>query len=212
MTGKKHSKKTIQRIMSSKGYKNRKTRKGIPFTKKQKEQMSETRLQKIKSGEIIIWNKGLTKEMNDILRKVGEKSSETLKKQFKNGRIIWNKNISGIRKMIWLKKCREGLNKSKPSSLEKAFMKVIKQKNLPYRYTGNFTFWINKGNPDFIHLKKKICIEVFEPYWKIRTFGSVKNYRRLRSKQFMAEGYKTLFFEHDEIFNNKEKIIEELVI
>lgn len=39
------------------------------------------------------WNKGLTKENNESIKKYSENSSKTIKKQFKDGRIVWNKGL-----------------------------------------------------------------------------------------------------------------------
>lgn len=50
---------------------------------------------------------------------------------------------------------------------ELIFEQICKKHNLPFKYTGDNAFWIGKNpsvNPDFIHLTKKIAVEIFS-YW-----------------------------------------------
>lgn len=53
--------------------------KGRSFSDETKKNMSETRCKRLKEGKIIVWNKGLTKETNETVRMVAEKSSKTQK-------------------------------------------------------------------------------------------------------------------------------------
>lgn len=52
---------------------------------------------------------------------------------------------------------------------ELIFEEMCKKYNLPFRYTGNSTFWIGKNpsvNPDFVECDgKKIAVEIFGDYW-----------------------------------------------
>ncbi len=49
---------------------------------------------------------------------------------------------------------------------EMKFMRIIRKHNLPYKYTGNGSFWIENINPDFVQTNgKKICIEIWGDYW-----------------------------------------------
>lgn len=58
------------------------------------------------------------------------------------------------------------------------FEQICKNNNLPFKYTGDGTFWIGKNpsvNPDFIECNsKKIAVEIFS-YWHdpLRRFGKV---------------------------------------
>ena len=46
------------------------------------------------------------------------------------------------------------------------FEDICKKHNLPFKYTGDGSFWIDKLNPDFIECNgKKTCIEIFGDYW-----------------------------------------------
>lgn len=48
---------------------------------------------------------------------------------------------------------------------ELIFEDICKRNNLPFKYTGDSSFWIGEGkdviNPDFVHLTKKVVVEVF---------------------------------------------------
>lgn len=52
---------------------------------------------------------------------------------------------------------------------ERIFEQICKKHNLPFKYTGDGSFWIGKNpsiNPDFVECDgKKIVIEVFGDYW-----------------------------------------------
>ncbi len=49
---------------------------------------------------------------------------------------------------------------------EKRFMEICDKHNLPFKYTGDSSFWIKNINPDFVECNnKKIAVEVFGDYW-----------------------------------------------
>lgn len=49
---------------------------------------------------------------------------------------------------------------------ERIFEDICKKNNLPFKYTGDGDFWIQKINPDFVECNgKKIAVEVFGDYW-----------------------------------------------
>ena len=90
--------------------------------------------------------------------------------------------------------------RNRPTSLEKEFIELINKFNLLYRYVGDNSFWINNGNPDFIHLNKKICVEVHNFY------HHKNNYRKKRANQFSKLGWKTVFIDQDEI-KDQDKVL-----
>ena len=54
----------------------------------------------------------------------------------------------------------------RPTGIETIFMDIIKKNNLPFKYTGDGSFWIKNINPDFVECNgKKIAIEIFGEYW-----------------------------------------------
>lgn len=110
-------------------------------------------------------------------------------------------NLTASMKLLWanpkfkedrLKKMLSSL-KNRPTTLEKKIILFIKENNLEFKYTGDGKVLINYKNPDFIDLKRKLIIEVFYEYFKIKTYGSIKNYARLRSKQYYNKKYRTIF-------------------
>lgn len=49
---------------------------------------------------------------------------------------------------------------------ELAFIEICNKYNLPFKYTGNGSFWIHNINPDFVECNgKKIAVEIFGDYW-----------------------------------------------
>lgn len=52
---------------------------------------------------------------------------------------------------------------------ERTFEKICKKYNLPFKYTGDGSFWIGKNpsvNPDFVECNgKKIAVEIFGDWW-----------------------------------------------
>ena len=91
-----------------------------------------------------------------------------------------------------------------PTSFEICIMNIIKKYNLPFIYVGDGKKWIGNANPDFVDIdNRKICIEVFYSYYKIHDYGSVKNFKKQRSKHFTKCGYKTIFIDENELKNEK---------
>ena len=49
---------------------------------------------------------------------------------------------------------------------ELIFERICKKYNLPFKYTGDGSFWIHNINPDFIECNgKKVAIEIFGDWW-----------------------------------------------
>jgi len=54
----------------------------------------------------------------------------------------------------------------KPNKPEQKLMDLINKNNLPFKYTGDGSFWINHRNPDFVNCDgKKQIIELFGDYF-----------------------------------------------
>jgi len=121
------------------------------------------------------------------------------------------KKVSDTKKRQWRDPVfvKEMMKKllERPSSFEKKISELCIDNNLPFLYTGNGTFLIGHKNPDFINEEKRIAIEVFYSYFKIRTHGSVENYIKERSAYFLKYGYKTIFIDENEVLHkNWEEI------
>jgi len=97
-----------------------------------------------------------------------------------------------------------------PNKAENNFISFFNKYNLPYKYTGNATFWIESCNPDFVNTNgEKIAIEVFCDYVKNREHTSVDNYIKKRNETFTKYGWKAIYIENKEL-ENEEKLIEKI--
>lgn len=81
---------------------------------------------------------------------------------------------------------------------ELMFESVCKKYNLPFKYTGDGTFWIHNINPDFIECNgKKIAIEIFGEYFHSPLFNyNLKENRTLpyRKKILKRYGWNLIVF------------------
>ena len=145
-----------------------------------------------------------------------KKISEGVKKAYREGHILSeskNKKSSELLKERWRKdgekmvsSLLKGLIK-RPLSTEKKLNEIL-QRNFPneWKYTGDGSFLIGYKNPDFINVNgKRICIEVYYDFFKIRDFGSCENYEKQRSEHFAKYGWKTIFIKYEEL--TKEDVI-----
>lgn len=87
-----------------------------------------------------------------------------------------------------------GQNIRSPTQPELIFKAISENNNLPFKYTGDGTFFIGKKkklNPDFIATNdKRLCIEIFGEYWHSPLFNkkvkktSLLDYRKRFYKRF----------------------------
>jgi len=99
---------------------------------------------------------------------------------------------------------------------ELVFEDICKKNNLPFKYTGDGSFWIGKNpsvNPDFVECNgKKIAVEVFGDYWHSPLLNqklgerSTLNYRKKVLKQY---GWKLIMFWETDL---KRKDAEQFVL
>lgn len=82
---------------------------------------------------------------------------------------------------------------------------VIDKHSLPFKYTGDGAFWIGENptiNPDFIHLTKKIAVEIFS-YWHdpLRRHCKVRYSATLggRKKILKKYGWKMIVFWQEDL-------------
>lgn len=175
---------------------------GKKLNDKDKMKISNTILLSYQNGRKV-WNKGLTKETDERIRKKGMKHSFIMK-----GRKPSKETI------------KKRLGRRTMSSLERKFSEIIDKYNLPYKFVGNGKFFIERKNPDFINCNgEKIAIEVYYKGHKCIVnskerfdIGYDENkltkWRKEREIIFEKYGWKVLFFDEKEVNeNNILKII-----
>ena len=130
-------------------------------------------------------------------QKSKDKMSESLK-----GHIAWNKNKKMTKEYI-----KNALTRRIPSSLEKKFQEMIDKHNLPYKYVGNGSFIIENCNPDFINTNnKKIAVEVYARYYKLKNHISIEKWKKERRKVFAKYGWHIVYFDETQV--NKNTVLE----
>lgn len=101
---------------------------------------------------------------------------------------------------------------TKPNKLEKIMIDIL-NKNFPeqYEYVGNYKFWIEGQNPDFVDRENKKIIEVFGDYWHGKEFTGKDPEKNEKEKveNFKKHGYRTLIiWEHE--LSNIVKIVNKI--
>lgn len=133
--------------------------------------------EKISSGNKLFWNKPEIKE---------KRRKDSLK-------LYQDKNYL---KKLYLARER------KPNNCELKLLYILKELfKEKYKYTGDFSFWVDNINPDFISLKDRKVIEFFGEYWhKIEDEGT-------KLLIYKKNNYSVLF-----IWENELKDLESLKI
>jgi very-short-patch-repair endonuclease len=94
----------------------------------------------------------------------------------------------------------------RPNLPEQQILKIIEKLKLPYKYVGNFGFWIEGKNPDFVNINgQKKIIECWGVHWHTE--------KELKQRDFLFRqyGYKTLFiwdYELKDLSLVEQKILE----
>jgi hypothetical protein len=145
-------------------------------------------------------------------------NNKGLKTEFKKGYIPWNKGKKAvqkynternnkisktIKKLILDGKWIRNYQKS-PNKLELFFIGFIKKFNLPFLYTGNGKIWIENCNPDFVHKKKRIAIELFGDYFHNPILNKSLKYSQTekgRKEIFARNNWKLIIFWEKDIKN-----------
>jgi very-short-patch-repair endonuclease len=89
---------------------------------------------------------------------------------------------------------------------------LIKQLNLPFKFVGDGKITIHGFCPDFIDEARKLIIEVFYDYWKIRQYGSVKKYVTKKYSAYRFHGYETLFVNKEMMCDWPEKKLKQILL
>lgn len=171
-------------------------------------------------------------------KKIGEKISKKIKGRKENREEVKN-DMSNKKKDQWkdpqstyntkefrYKKSIESKNKWKdpefikkiqkslrncPNKLETLLINLFKDLNLEFEFTGNFSFWINGKNPDFINKKINKVIEFFGSYYHDTIINaSREDHEKERIKHFNNSGYKCLIIWEEELKDIK-KVAEKVI-
>jgi hypothetical protein len=99
-----------------------------------------------------------------------------------------------------INKISKQLEKREITSLEQKIIDICKEYKLPFKFVGKGSLYIRGRSPDFVDtVGKKLLIEVFYEYFKIKQYGSVKKYCSLRRALFRLDGYRTLFLANNSL-------------
>jgi len=112
-------------------------------------------------------------------------------------------------KVAWTKEMRDA-QRHAMSYPEKRLLRIIEENSLPYRYTGDGKFWIERFNPDFINCNgKKVLVEVFGDYW--HKLSDRQKHDARRSEVFASYGWhEVIFWESDLKKLSDEEILDNL--
>jgi very-short-patch-repair endonuclease len=92
--------------------------------------------------------------------------------------------------------------KLKPNNVE-LYLDAVLQLNFKnmWRYTGDFSFWIDGKNPDFVHVDKKLLIE-----YNGHPFSHTPERDRAKTEHYAKHGWKTLNLTVKDLKDEKELI------
>lgn len=132
----------------------------------------------------------------------GKHHSEETKKKISEAQK--NQSEETKAKMREVRKCQKfPKHRTKPERIWQEI--AIEKHSLPFKYTGDGAFWIGENpaiNPDFIHLTKKIAVEIFS-YWHdpLQRNGKVRYSHTYegRKKILKKRGWKLIVFWQDDL-------------
>jgi len=163
-------------------------------------------------GEIEPWNKGLTKETDQRVKMYGlteSKSKSTvehIEKMRKNTKRCWKnpEYVSKVQRSLQVK----------PNNFELEIESLIQELDLPFEYTGDFSFTVDGLTPDFVCVEKGLIIACYGCYWHGCPDHFPKQKKRYehsleRIERLEFHGYKVLVvWEHES--KDKHKLVKRL--
>lgn len=94
---------------------------------------------------------------------------------------------------------------------ELKFIEICEKYNLPFRYTGDGSFWIENVNPDFVECNgKKIAVEVFGDYWHSRPEKIRED--ELKERTLAKYGWKRIIIWQHELDSLPEETIIDKIL
>lgn len=193
--------------------------KGKHRTKEEIAKMVETKKKLYAEGKIKSWNKGLTKDTDERVRKLHEKQAKTMRKLYAEGKIKPNSGTFKKGRKLNEESERKRFENQhmRPTRPEKLLDSLLQQ-NFPneYKYTGDGKVVINGRNPDFLNCNgQKKAILLNGVYWHLTrlqkvnqnlTRGEVEINERKPYDEF---GFKLLHIWEDEL-KNADSVIDKI--
>jgi hypothetical protein len=134
-------------------------------------------------------------------------TKEAIRKNRESNKKLWNDPKSFFNSAEWRRRVSKAAN-IRPNNPEKVIHKILSD-IFPgkFEYTGDFSFWIGRKNPDFVNKENKLVIEYFGEYYHS------KEEETPRINYFKKFGYKTLIIweselKTDYIANRIKKFVE----
>lgn len=179
--------------------------KGKHHSEETKEKIRKSNIGKL-AGEKNPWyGKHLTEEHKQKIREksIGKIISNEQRKKISNSLKQLYKNQDYLNS--WVK-----TQNIKPNKEELILLKIIQKYD--FVYVGDFSYWIEGKNPDFINYDKKIIIEYFGYHWHCDKYRQKKNndfttneeHENLRINYFKNFGYDCLVIWSSELKNLNE--------
>ncbi|MCK4731302.1 MAG: hypothetical protein KAT65_02490 [Methanophagales archaeon] len=182
------------------------------------------------------WNKGVKMWEGKKHPRLGKHCSECTKIKISKAnkeQVAWNKGKTDIYTEQTKTQMRESHKKlfqdpefakrmfnalaKRPTKPEKIWQEIaIDKHSLPFKYTGNGGVVIDGRCPDFIHLTKKIVVEVFGHAYHSPLFAFVDvDYKRTYEgtiKHYKKQGYKcVIFWDWDLLREDAEQFIQSVL-
>jgi len=94
---------------------------------------------------------------------------------------------------------------ARPNYPEKIILDFLSKNLEGFDYTGDFSFWVGRKNPDFVNIKQKKVIDFFgSKFHKIEEVDT-------RTKYFNDKGFQILIIWDYELTNEKEKVFTRIL-
>ena len=137
-----------------------------------------------------------------------EKISHTLREGYVSGRYDEvRKRISLASRRLWqneeyawkvIRNARRAAW-NRPTSYEKQLQKLFEKHRLPFTYTGDGRFLVSHKNPDFIWEEKKLAIEVYHSWFKLRQYGTIEKYKKICHSRYAPKGWRVIFIDENDL-------------
>lgn len=134
---------------------------------------------------------------------IAKKQGETRSIRIKNGQIDMSvQEAKFIENEMYKQGWSARAKKYGPTEPEQQLIKFFEENQLPFKYVGDGSLWINDGNPDFIDLLNgRHIIEFVGDTWH----RNLDEYMVERAEYFKVEGFETLFIQYEDL-NDMNKL------